>query len=339
MNDGQVIRRKERLDRGIKVRSDTVYAVSSWKEIFFLLAPRAGLILALVVGPVVVPSLYWQRVICIMGVYALLAIGFDFLAHYVGLVSLGGALFIGVGGYISGCLNHYFGLPPALAICIAAVGGAFICTLILLPTLPLRGVYFAIITFAYPIVAERIIVAANVLGGTDGIPGLDVLSNIWLNQYSILAVVLISLFGLRKLVNEDIGVVLRGVKDNDQAIRASGLSVAYYKSMAVFLTAMMGCFAGAYLAHLYGWVGTSLFALDFSVFPLVATVVGGPGTLAGPLIGCMILVPVSEMLRAFGALRIVIYSLVMVVFILFWSEGLLNWARRKYEQFEHWVRV
>jgi branched-chain amino acid transport system permease protein len=335
----EVTRRKERLDRGIKVRSDTVYAVSSWKEIFFLLAPRAGLIIALAVAPLVVPSLYWQRVICIMGVYALLAIGFDFLAHYVGLVSLGGALFIGVGAYVSGCLNHYFGLPPALTICIATIVGAFICTLILLPTLPLRGVYFAIITFTYPIMIERIIVAANVLGGTDGIPGLDVLPNTWVNQYTILGIVLLSLFGLRRLVNEDIGVVFRGIKDNDQAIRASGLSVTYYKSIAVFLAAMMGCFGGAYLAHLYGWVGTSLFSLDFSVFPLVATVVGGPGTLAGPLIGCMILVPISEMLRAFGALRIVIYSLIMVVFILFWSEGLLNWARRKYEQFEHWVRV
>ena len=335
----QVIRRKERLDRGIKVRSDTVYAVSSWKEIFFLLTPRAGLIIVLLIAPLVVPSLYWQRVICIMGVYALLAIGFDFLAHFVGLVSLGGALFIGVGGYLSGCLNHYLGLPPVLTICIATVGGALICTLILLPSLPLKGVYFAIITFAFPIMIERIIVAANVLGGTDGIPNLDVLSNIWLNQYVILAVVLLSLFGLRRLVNEDVGVVFRGVKDNDQAIRASGLSVTYYKAIAVFLAAMMGCFGGAYLTHLYGWVGTSLFSLDFSVFPLVATVVGGPGTLVGPLIGCMILVPISEMLRAFGALRIVIYSLIMVVFILFWSEGLINWARRKYEQFEHWVKV
>ncbi len=335
----QVIRRKERLDRGIKVRSDTVYAVSSWREILFLLAPRAGLIFVLLIAPLAVPSLYWQRVICIMGVYALLAVGFDFLAHVVGLVSLGGALFIGVGAYLSGCLNHYLGLPPVFAICIATVGGAFICTLILLPSLPLKGVYFAIITFAFPIMIERIIVAANILGGTDGIPGLDVFSSTWLSQYSILAIVLLSLFGLRRLVNEDVGVVFRGVKDNDQAIRASGLNVTYYKAIAVFLSAMMGCFGGAYLAHLYGWVGTSLFSLDFSVFPLVATVVGGPGTLAGPLLGCMILVPISEMLRAFGALRVVIYSLIMVLFILFWSEGLLNWARRKYEQFEHWVRV
>ena len=333
------IRRKERLDRGVKVRSDTVYAVSSWKEILFLLTPRAALIIVLLLAPLFVPSLYWQRVICIMGVYALLAVGFDFLAHFVGLVCLGGSLFIGVGAYLTGCLNHYLGLPPVLTIPIGSIGGALICTIFLLPTLPLRGVYFAIVTFVYPVFLERIIVAADILGGTDGIPGLSILSSTWLSQYSILAIVLLSVFGLRRLVNEDIGVVFRGVKDNDQAIRASGLSVTYYKAIAVFFAALMGCFGGAYLAHLYGWVGMSLFSMDFSVFPLVATVVGGPATIVGPLVGCLLLVPISEMLRAFGALRIVIYSLIMVFFILFWSEGLVNWARRKYEQFEHWVGV
>ncbi len=335
----EAIRRKERLDRGVKVRADTVYAVSSWKEMLFLLAPRAALVIGLLCAPLIAPNLYWQRVICIFGVSALLAIGFDFLAHFVGLVSLGGALFIGVGAYISGICNHYYGIPPALSIPIGTLVGAFICTLILLPTLPLRGVYFAIITFAYPVVAERIICAAGILGGTDGIPGLSMLPRTWVNQYLILGIVIFSTFVLRRLVNEDIGIVFRGVKDNDQAIRASGINIIYYKAVAVFIAALLGCLGGAYMAHLYGWVGISLFAMDFSVFPLVATVVGGPGTLVGPLLGSLILVPISEMLRAFGALRIVFYSLIMVLFILFWSEGLLNWARRKYEQFEHWVRV
>jgi branched-chain amino acid transport system permease protein len=335
----EAIRRRERLDRGVKVRADTVYAISSWKEMLFLLAPRAALVIGLLCAPLIAPNLYWQRVVCIFGVSGLLAIGFDFLAHFVGLVSLGGALFIGVGAYISGICNHYYGIPPVISIPIGTLAGAAICTLILLPTLPLRGVYFAIITFAYPVVAERIICAAGVLGGTDGIPGLSMLPNTWVNQYLILGIIIFSTFALRRLVNEDIGIVFRGVKDNDQAIRASGISITYYKAVAVFIAALLGCLGGAYMAHLYGWVGISLFAMDFSIFPLVATVVGGPGTLVGPLLGSLILVPISEILRAFGALRIVFYSFIMVLFILFWSEGLLNWARRKYEQFEHWVRV
>lgn len=333
------VRRRERLDRGVKVRADTIYAVSSAKESLFLLAPRAALIIGLLIAPLIMPNLYWQRVLCLVGVYALLAVGFDFLANFAGLVCLGGALFVGVGGYLSGALNFYFGVPPVLTIPIATVGGAAICTLFLLPCLPLRGVYFAIVSFVYPLIMERIISAVNIFGGTDGLSGLDMLPNIWVNLYLVLIVVLAATFVLRRLVNEDIGLVLRGVKDNDQAIRASGMSITYYKAYAVFIASLLGCFAGAYLTHLYGWVGVSLFALDFSIFPLAATVIGGPGTIAGPLLGAIILVPVSEMLRAFGTLRIVFYSVVIVLFIVFWSEGLLNWARRRYEQFEHWKRV
>lgn len=335
----EILKRRERLDRGVKVRTDTIYAVSSWQEIFFLLAPRLVLVVGLLSAPLIAPNLYWQKVICILGVFALLSLGFDFLSHFVGLVSLGGGLFIGVGGYISGICNHYFGLPIALSIPMGTLLGAILCTLILLPTLPLRGVYFAIVTFVYPLMIERAICAADVLGGTDGITGLTMFGNIWFSQYIILGVVLFSTFGLRKLVNEDIGMVFRGVKDNDQAIRASGINITLYKALAVFISALMGCFGGAYLTHLYGWVGVSLLATDFSIFPLVATAVGGPSTLVGSLIGCIILVPISETLRAFGSLRIVMYSIILIFFIAYWREGLLNWLIRKYEQSEHWTRV
>jgi branched-chain amino acid transport system permease protein len=186
---------------------------------------------------------------------------------------------------------------------------------------------------------DKIICATGIFGGTDGLAGAEMLPNIWVNQYFILIIVLICTFGLRRLVNEDIGLVIRGVKDNDQAIRASGMSITHYKALAVFITALMGCLGGAYLGHLYGWAGTSQFAIDYSILPLAATVVGGSGTLAGPILGCAILIPVSELLRQYAGLRMVFYSIIVVLFIMFWSEGLLNWARRRYEEFEHWVRV
>lgn len=335
----EAFRRRRRIDRGVKVRADTIYAVSSMKELVFLFAPRLALILGLLMLPLVAPTLYWQRVLCLIGIYGLLAVSLDFLANFTGLVCLGLAFFVGVGGYLSGIMNVNFGLPMSLTIPLGTVIGAFLCTLALLPCLPLRGVYFAVVSLVYPLVAERIIVATGILGGTDGITDVAMLPNIWLNQYIILAVVLICTFGLRRLVNEDIGIVLRGIKDNDQSIRASGMNITYYKAVAVFITALMGCFAGAYLSHLYGWAGVSLFSLDFSIFPLTALVVGGPGTIAGPLIGTLILVPISEMLRFLAGLRIIFYSVIIVFFIIFWREGILNWARRKYEQFEYWENV
>jgi branched-chain amino acid transport system permease protein len=339
MKESSEPRRKERLDRGIKVRSEGLYALMSWRELTYLFLPRLVLIGGILVLPMVMPSMYWQRVISIVCIYALLALSFDFLAHYVGLVSLGGAFFIGTGGYIAAILNTSFGLPPLLTIPIATLLGAAVCTLFLLPCLPLRGVYFAIVTLMYPLLFARVIEALNILGGTDGIVGVESFANRWMEQYFIILMILFFLFGTRRLVNQDIGLVFRAVKDNDQSVRASGMSVTYYKAIAVFIASGIGCLAGAYLVHLYMWAGLSTFALDFSILPIAATVIGGSGTLVGPVLGAFILVPISELLRAFGTLRIVFYALILLAFIIFRSEGVMVYGQRKYHQFEKWVKV
>ena len=332
-------RRKERLDRGIKVRTVGIYSLMSWRELSYLTVPRVVLILGMLLLPLIMPSMYWQRVISIVCIYALLALSFDFLAHYVGLVSLGGAFFIGTGGYLAAILNTSFGLPFYLTIPIATIVGAVICTGFLLPCLPLRGVYFAIVTLMYPLVLGRIIEALNVLGGTDGIVGVASFPNRWLEQYFMILMVLLFLFAMRRLVNMDVGLVFRAVKDNDQAVKASGMSITFYKAVAVFIASTMGCLGGACLVHIYMWSGISQFALDFSIIPIAATVIGGGGTLVGAVLGCFILVPISELLRTFGTLRIVFYSLILVGFIVLRSEGVMVYGQRKYHQFERWVKV
>ena len=109
--------------------------------------------------------------------------------------------------------------------------------------------------------------------------------------------------------------------------------------MSVFIASAMGCLSGACLTHIYMWSGISQFALDFSILPIAATVIGGGGTLVGPIIGCLILVPISELLRDFGTLRIVFYSIILVGFIVFRSEGIMVYGQRKYHQFERWTKV
>ena len=311
----------------------------SLRELSYLTLPRLVLIVGILILPLVMPSMYWQRVISIVCIYSLLALSFDFLAHFVGLVSLGGAFFIGTGGYLAAILNTSFGLPPVLTIPISTLLGAVICTVLLLPCLPLRGVYFAIVTLMYPLVLTRIIEALNVLGGTDGIMGVESFVNRWIEQYFVILMVLLFLFALRRLVNLDIGLVFRAVKDNDQAVRASGMNITFYKAIAVFVASALGCLGGAYLAHIYMWSGISQFALDFSILPIAATVIGGGGTLVGPILGCFILVPINELLRAFGPLRIVFYSLILVAFIVLRSEGIMVYGQRKYHQFERWVTI
>lgn len=332
-------RRKERLDRGIKARTEGLYAIQSWREVLYLIAPRASLIVGLLILPLVLPGLYWQRVLALAGVYALLAVSFDFLAERVGLVCIGGAFMIGVGGYISGALNYYLKLPVFLTIPIGTFGGALLCTLLWLPCLPLRGIYFAVVTFMFPFLTTSIILAGNLFEGTEGLSPIVGFPNIWIGIYLIIFILLLSIFGLRRLCGEDIGVVFSGIKDNDQAVLASAINITRIKVYALYIGSMIGCFSGAFVAHFSGFVGVSLFAVDFSIMPIAACIMGGPGTLAGPALGALILSPLSELLRGFGQLRVVLYCLVLIGFILFKPEGLLNWISRKYHQTEHWVKV
>ena len=333
-------KRKERIDRGIKVRADSIYLLSSWQEILYLIFPRTLIFIFFLIVPIIlIISPYWQRVFLIVCIYALISIVFDFLANYVGLVCLGGAFFIGVGGYFSGMLNKIYHFPVYLAIPVATICGAIFCTLLLIPTLSLRGVYFAIVTLMYPLLMTRLIEALNILGGTNGLLDIQGFSSLYGEIYALSIISLIFIFALRRLTFEDIGLVIQAVKDNDQSVKASGINPTHIKIFSVFIASIIGCFAGAYLTHIYMWAGMSLFALDFSIIPIAATVIGGGGTLFGAVLGSIILVPLSEFLREFGSLRIVIYSIILTIVIVYKSEGILTYLSRKYHQFERWVDV
>jgi branched-chain amino acid transport system permease protein len=334
------VRRRERVDRGIKVRSESIHVLSSPREILYAVAPRAVLIVGLLALPAVLSAWpYWSRVAVSALLVGLLAISFDLLANHAGLVCLGGAFFYGVGGYAAAIASTRIGLPIAVSIPVASVLGAAFCTLLLRPCLALRGIYFAVVTLMFPLLMVRLIEAANVLGGTEGLRGVEGFSSPFLEQYGLVGLVLVALFGLRRYVSEDAGIVLRAVRDDDQAVRAAGIGVEWVRMRALFLASLLGCAAGAFYTHSYGTVGISAFALDLSIVPIAATVIGGAGTLTGPLLGSLLLVPLGELLRDFGSLRIAVFALFLTAVVVLRSEGILPFATRKYQQFERWVDV
>jgi len=321
-------KRKERIDRGIKARSQDIFALSSWREMLYLAAP----ILPLILG------VYWQKVLLSVAVFALLAISWDILAQ-TGMISLGQALFFGMGAYASGILNHYWGLPPLVAIPIASVVGGVICTALLLPVLRLRGIYFSMVTLIIPLMMVRIVEATKIFGGTEGLTGMGALPSKWIELYLIMGVLAAVLFGFRRLMGSDYGLILKGISDNDRSVMNAGINIYWYKTQALFISSCIGAFAGAFMTHVYLFVGMPVFALDYSILPIAAAVVGGPGTLAGATLGAFILVPLSELLRGIGGLRIVFYGLFLVVFIVALPEGIFHYVQRKYHQFERWVEV
>jgi branched-chain amino acid transport system permease protein len=321
------------------VLTDDIYALSSIRNMLYIAVPRLVPPLLVLMLPLLSPSGYIERVVILTAIYCLLAVSWDFIESSTGLVSLGQALFFGVGAYTTGLLNLHLGLPPLVTLLLATLVGASVCTLLLAPCLPLRGIYFAMTTLVYPLLIARIVEATAVAGGTDGLVGVDALPNEWFERYLILIFLLAAVFSLRRFMTTDLGVVLRSIRDNDQAVRASGINITFYKLIALWIGAALGSFAGAYFTHLYMFVGLSAFSLDLSILPIACAVVGGIGTIAGPALGAFILVPLAEMLRDLGTLRIVAYSLLLVALVLFKPEGLLALLKRKYEQVERWVDV
>ena len=330
-------KRKERIDRGIKARSNDIFALCSWREMLYLSAPRLLPIVGLLVLSVAL-GIYWQKVLLSVAVFALLALSWDFLGQS-GMVSLGQALFFGMGAYSAGAMNHYWGWSPFITIPLATIIGAFICTLLLLPVLRLRGIYFAMVTLILPLMLVRIVEATKIFGGTEGISGLDALPSSWVELYLILVALLAALFGFRRLMGSDFGLVLTGINDNDRSVMNAGINIYWFKTQALFIAGGVGAFAGAFMTHVYMFVGMPVFALDYSIIPIACAVVGGPGSFAGSMLGAFILVPLSELLRGFGGLRMVIYGCFLVIFIVALPEGIFHYIQRKYHQFERWVEV
>jgi len=329
--------RRKRLDRGVKARSDTIFVIASWKDTLYLLLPRALPVLLLLLLPLWLKG-YWGKVIVYACMYGLLALSWDFLAS-CGLFSLGQALFFGIGAYIAGTLNHYLHLPPAVTIPVATLGGGMLCALLLSPVVRLRGVYFAMITLMLPLLFKKTIDTTGVFGGTHGLPSLAPLPSDLSATYLGVCGFLACLFLFRRLIHSDYGLVLRAIRDDDRAVMSGAINIYWRKIQAVFISGAVGAFAGALMTHHYQFLGMSAFALDYSILPVAAVALGGQGSFAGAALGSLILVPLSESLRALGGLRIAIYCAVLIVSIIGLPEGIFHYLSRKYQQFERLVEV
>jgi branched-chain amino acid transport system permease protein len=283
-------------------------------------------------------SAYWQTVVLNTLVIALLALSWDLLAS-AGLVSLGQAFFFGLGGYLAGWLDAQLRLPPLLTIPIATVLGAALSTALLTPLLRLRGIYFGMITFAVPLLLMRVVETTGLLGGTEGLSGLTPLPGRTTELYLVTVATLVTLVAFRRLGTSDYGRLFQAIRDNDRAVIASGFSLARSRAQVVFIAALPAAFAGAFVTHRYQFVGMPAFAMDYSTLPLTAAVIGGAGSFFGPVVGAFILVPLSEVLREFGSLRVVVYSVMLLVFTIGLPEGLFRYAARRWSQFERLVSV
>ena len=332
--------RKERVDRGIYARTTDMFALSSWREMSYLILPRALPVILLLAMPIIMKLFvndYWANVSVLLAVMGILALTWDLL-RTSGMFSLGHGLFIGLGSYTTASLNHFLGWPIWVTIPLGALGGGLISTLLLAGTLKLRGVYFAMITLAFPLLMSRVIIATNFLFGTAG-TSVDGFPNFWVSAYFAVGSLLICLFGFRRLMDSDWGLVARAIGQDDIAVLASGINVTWRKIQVLFIASSITAFAGTIITHHLMYAGISAFAQDYSIMPVASVVIGGAGSFAGAVLGSTLLTLLSELLRGMGPLRIAIYAILMVISILTIREGIFPFIARRYRQFERKVEI
>jgi branched-chain amino acid transport system permease protein len=269
-----------------------------------------GIVILLALVPViagVAGQHFYVTLISRMMIFALAALGLNLILGYCSMVSFGHALYIGIGAYSVGILNFY-GVTNGYAHVTAALSaGLVIATLVGIVCLRTSGIAFIMITLAFGQMFYFLAVSLKQLGGDDGygLPSrsdfavIDLSNNTTL-YYVIFAVLLLVLFLFFRLIHAPFGVALRGCKQNERRMRAMGFSTQRIKLVAYVLSALVCVLSGVMLANLTRFVSPSYMSWAASGDILLMVVLGGMGTLIGPIVGAIAWLSLEEILSSFN---------------------------------------
>jgi branched-chain amino acid transport system permease protein len=240
-------------------------------------------------------SVRWQSVFIEVFILGILAMSYNLLIGFTGVVSFGHALFFGIGGYIMGLALEYTGLPVELmlpaGIVVGLVVGAILSLLLGVVSLRLRGVYFAIFTLA---IAEMFYIYFSRLPLTKAEDGFAITKlPVWLDPaqsrltfyYIALLAFAFTFIFIRRLINSPTGAVFKAIRENEDRAQAIGYNTLTYKLLSIMIAGMMAAGAGMMHVMLNKKVGPEILSVTYTVDPLLMTIIGGLGTFIGPIIG------------------------------------------------------
>ena len=261
---------------------------------------------------------------------ALFALSWDFISGRTGYVSFGHPFLIGIAAYTSAILSLHLDVPLFLsipaAIAMTLIGGL----LFFVPALRIRGTYFALVTLAFMELMYQLtqVVAPKVTGGTRGLSNIDtIVSGAIPNYYLTLGLLIVVGVVLWLLVRTRIGSALAAVRMDEDAVKSSGLSTLRLKLFAFGVSAAVAGIGGAFYVHYLGSISPrALFDINFLFTIMVAALIGGSTTIAGPIIGAYFLTFLLEYLRPFipGPERYLIYGSVALVVYVVQPRGLYS---------------
>ncbi|MHB1123804.1 MAG: branched-chain amino acid ABC transporter permease [Ramlibacter sp.] len=295
------------------------------------LAGAAGFIALMAVLPLVFGGNYLIGVLTVSVIYGIWAVTWDFMSGLTGRENFGHSLFIGVGAYTAGFLNTTFGFNGWWSIPASMVLAAVAAVLIGLPTLRLKGPYFALAMLSGAVIMQRLmLIFWEQTGGEEGINGLEPLIRSQLGFYYFALATLVAITVLLLwIARSHWGMILRAIRGDEATCQAAGINVTFYKIASLVISAAFAGAGGAMYAHYQLQVSPQLFAVVTSITIITMVYVGGMASIYGPVGGAILLVLLTELLREFGEWRLMIYSITLILILFFLPNGLVApvWRR------------
>ena len=296
-----------------------------------------GVALVLAAAPLGLPT-FMMTLLTEALILGLLAMSLDLMVGYTRLVSFGHAAAYGLGAYGCGWLLLNSDMPVVIAIFVAALGTGVLAIAAGWVFTLATGVSFAMLTLAF---AQLLYAVAfqwhDVTGGSDGLAGIPRTAGpfgleLFTAKTGYYYLVLVCLFAAflfcRTLVNSPFGAVLRGIRENENKTRALGYNTRAYKIAIVAVAYGLGGLAGALYAPFAGFANTELLFWLLSGQTLIMVIVGGAGTLVGPILGAAFFLIVQHQLSGWTEAWAIYFGLIFIAFVLFAPEGIWGLATR-----------
>jgi branched-chain amino acid transport system permease protein len=301
------------------------------------LALHGGAVAVLFLLQFVLPSYHHTNFTSIM-VLATYGIGYNILIGYTGLLSLGHAMFFAAGLYGAGLTVHYFGIDPVSAFLLGALAALMFATAVGLIALRTTGVSFMIVTMMFAQACFLLILYFNeVTRGDEGIVlseaarqvGSLSLTNPTIRYNLALALFTGGLVLCFVLIRSRVGRVLIAIRENEDRVKMLGYHTFRYKLLAMALSGLLSGAAGAAYALMFGYVGATFASIEYSIFALLWVLLGGAGTLLGPIVGALLMFYLVEWTGEVTQSYRIVVGAALVLLTLFFPKGILGTLRER----------
>ena len=284
--------------------------------------PIAILVAAVIAAPWVVYPFFAMKVLC----FSLFACAFNLLIGYVGLLSFGHALFFGGASYASAHAALAWGWPPELAILFSGGVGAALGLVVGVIAIRRQGIYFAMITLALAQMFYFYCLRAEFTGGENGIQGVPRghLENKYLMYYFVAAVFFVGFALIYRIIHSPFGQVLKAIRENEPRAISLGYKTDQYKLVAYILSGTIAGFAGSLKVFVAQNASLTDVHWTMSGEIVLMTLVGGLGTVFGPVVGAFVIIAMQQYLAGFGQWVTVIQDVIFVTCVLTFRRGVVG---------------